>query len=75
MAPIVHGLEAKYAGRINFYYLDADDPATQALQKKYAFLYQPYFILLDSEGKELKSWAGYVQAEDFESAFATLPGQ
>jgi thioredoxin-related protein len=73
MAPVVHGLEAKYAGKVNFYYLDADDPATTALQKEYEFLYQPFFILLDANGNEVKRWAGYVQPEEFEAAFANLP--
>jgi len=31
MAPIVHGLEAEYSERINFVYLDIDDPANSDL--------------------------------------------
>jgi thiol-disulfide isomerase/thioredoxin len=69
MAPMVHGLEAKYFTNLNFYYLDADDPATKSFQKKYGFQYQPYFVLLNGEGKELKRWAGYVSQNEFETAF------
>jgi hypothetical protein len=33
MAPIVHGLEAKYSDRILFTYLDIDDPANVPAMK------------------------------------------
>ena len=33
MAPMVHGLEAEYSGRIAFVYLDADDPRTREIQR------------------------------------------
>lgn len=72
MAPMVHGLEAKYSGKIDFFYLDADDSATQEYQQKFGFQYQPYFILLDGHGKEVKRWAGAVSKAEFEAAFSTL---
>jgi len=70
MAPMVHGLEAKYAGQVNFFYLDADDPATAEFQREYGFQYQPYFLLLDGNGEVLKRWNGYVSQDEFEAAFA-----
>jgi thioredoxin-related protein len=72
MAPMVHGLEAQYAGKIDFFYLDAGDPATQEYQKKFGFQYQPYFILLDGSGKEVKRWAGAVTKDEFETAFSAI---
>jgi len=72
MAPMVHGLEAKYFGEINFFFLDADDPATQTYQQKFGFQYQPYFVLLDGGGKEVKRWAGSVSQAEFETAFANV---
>lgn len=72
MAPMVHGLEAKYAGQVNFFYLDADDPATRDLQREYGFQYQPYFLLLDSEGNVVKRWGGFVSEQEFEAAFAEI---
>ena len=72
MAPMVHGLEAKYSGKINFFYLDADDPATGDFQKQFGFQFQPYFVLLDGEGKEVKRWVGFVRQGDFETSFAEL---
>jgi thioredoxin-related protein len=70
MAPMVHGLEAQYFGKIDFFYLDADDPATREYQQKFGFQYQPYFILLDGNGKEVKRWAGAVGKDEFEAAFS-----
>lgn len=75
MAPMVHGLEAKYAGQIDFFYLDASDPATRDLQRVYEFRYQPYFVLLDAEGRVVKRWTGMVREQDFEAAFAEVLGQ
>jgi thioredoxin-related protein len=67
---MVHGLEAKYFGKVNFFFLDADDPATKDYQQKFGFQYQPYFVLLDAGGKEVKRWTGFVNQEEFETAFA-----
>ena len=70
MAPMVHGLEAKYFGRIKFSYLDADDPNTFDFQSALGFRYQPEIYLLDGDGKLLKKWVGYTTQEQFEEEFA-----
>ena len=70
MAPMVHGLEAKYFGRINFVYLDADDPSTNDFQRTLGFFYQPEVYLLDGSGNVLKKWVGFTSEEEFEAAFA-----
>ncbi|RPJ24484.1 MAG: hypothetical protein EHM33_17720 [Chloroflexi bacterium] len=70
MAPMVHGLEAKYADRIKFTYLDADDPQTFDFQKALGFYYQPEVYLLDADGNVLQKWVGYTTEEQFESVFA-----
>ncbi len=72
MAPMVHGLEAKYFQQIDFFFLDADDPNTLGFQRTYGFQYQPYFVLLDGQGKVIKRWTGFVPQETFESAFAEV---
>jgi hypothetical protein len=69
MAPMVHGLEAKYFGRIQFAFLDADDPQTASFQRSLGFYSQPELYLLDAEGKVLKKWVGYTSQEDLEAAF------
>lgn len=70
MAPMVHGLEAKYYGKIKFVFLDADDPATKKFQDALGFYYQPEFYLLDANGNVLKKFVGFVPQEDFEAEFA-----
>ena len=69
MAPMVHGLEAKYFGKIMFTYLDADDPATLDFQRALGFRYQPELYLLDASGLVLQKWVGFVSKEELESAF------
>jgi len=70
MAPMVHGLEAKYFGKIKFTYLDADDPQTRDFQRTLGFQYQPEIYLLDGNGNLLKKWVGFTTAEQFETEFA-----
>ena len=69
MAPMVHGLEAKYFGKIKFSYLDADDPQTHDFQRTLGFRYQPELYLLDADGKILKKWVGYTEQQDLETVF------
>ena len=70
MAPMVHGLEAKYYGKIKFTYLDADDSRTKGFQRALGFAYQPEVYLLDGNGNLLKKWVGFTSQEDFEAVFA-----
>ena len=70
MAPMVHGLEAKYFGKIKFSYIDADDPNTFDIQQALGFQYQPEFYLLDGNGNVLKEWVGFTTADQFEEEFA-----
>lgn len=69
MAPIVHGLEAEYADRMNFVYLDIDDPATDSFKGALGYRYQPHFFLLDGEGNILRQWLGFVPEEEFRQNF------
>ena len=70
MASMVHGLEAKYFGRIQFTYLDADDPNTFEFQRTLGFYYQPEIYLLDADGNLLQKWVGYTTEEEFETVFS-----
>jgi len=67
---MVHGLEAKYFGRIQFSYLDADDPNTFQFQQALGFRYQPEIYLLDGNGNLLQKWVGYTTEQQFEDVFA-----
>jgi thiol-disulfide isomerase/thioredoxin len=68
MAPIVKGVQDEYAGRVNFVFLDIDNPATEGLKHQLHFQTEPEFILLDGQGKVLKEWVGYVTVEQFRQA-------
>lgn len=70
MKPIVHGLQAQYADRIQFTYLDIDDPAVKPLKDEYGFTLdaRPLFVLLSADGQTLKRWVGVVAKEDLEQA-------
>ena len=65
----MHGLQAEYGDRIQFTYLDIDDPATEDLKRDLAFRARPQLVLLDGEGQVVKEWFGLVIREEFESAF------
>ena len=69
MAPMVHGLEAEYFGKVKFVYLDADDPHTREFQRTLGFRYQPEFYLLDADGTVLEKWVGFVPLEQFVTGF------
>ena len=69
MAPMVHGLEAEYSGKVKFSYLDADDPNTDTFQRTLGFAYQPEFYLLDADGNVLKKYIGFVSQEEFAAEF------
>jgi thioredoxin-like negative regulator of GroEL len=69
MAPMVHGLEAEYFGRVTFAYLDADDPRTDDFQRTLGFYYQPEIYILDADGNVLQKFVGYTSEEELRSAF------
>lgn len=58
MAPIVHGLEVEYYNRVEFTYLNIDDPKTTPFKKELEYKYQPHFFLLDGEGEVIQQWLG-----------------
>jgi hypothetical protein len=72
MAPVVHGLEQQWGDRINFVYLDIDDPDTTPFKREFGYIYQPHFLLLDGEGQIVKQWIGPVSEDAFVSAFETV---
>lgn len=72
MGPVVHGLEQDYGDRIQFLYLDVEDPANDAVARRLGSRGQPRFYLLDGDGQVAASWAGPVREADFRVAFDRL---
>lgn len=66
---MVHGLQAKYEDKIQFTYLDIDDPNTRSFKQALGYRVQPHFFLLDANGNVVKQWLGLVQENDFVTAF------
>ncbi|MFN2237725.1 MAG: hypothetical protein ACK2U1_26125 [Anaerolineales bacterium] len=75
MAPVVHGLEAEYYDRVEFSFLDIDDPANDEFKQILGFRVQPQFLLLDENGEIIQQWFGRVSADDFRSAFEVALNQ
>lgn len=69
MAPMVHGLEAEYFGRVKFSFLDADDPNTIDFQRTLGFVYQPEFYFLDANGNVIKKLIGFISEDEFRNLF------
>jgi hypothetical protein len=70
MAPMVHGLEAKYFGKIKFSYLEISNPLTADFRDYLGFRIRPSFYLLDGDGNLLHEWIGYQTQDQFEEIFA-----
>ena len=68
MAPIVHGLETEYDNRMNFVYLDIDDPANDHFKDQLSFRYEPQFFLLNEKGTIIKQWSGVVKEDVLRNA-------
>lgn len=68
MAPLVHGLEERYGARMNFIYLDIDDPRTTQLKKQLGYKSQPHFFLLNPSGVVLRQWVGATPIEEISGA-------
>ncbi|MGB2897132.1 MAG: hypothetical protein WBB65_13325 [Anaerolineales bacterium] len=70
----MHGLEAKYAGQINFAYLDIDDPDAEPFKRELGYRYQPHIFLLDGTGKITSQWVGVVGEAELDAALqAAIP--
>ena len=69
MAPVVHGLKSEYFDKVNFAYLDVDDPANTDFKSDLNYRVQPHFFLLDENGEILQQWFGRVSADEFRGAF------
>ncbi|GAB4476881.1 MAG: hypothetical protein Kow00124_19500 [Anaerolineae bacterium] len=55
---MVHGLEAEYWGKVDFIYLDREDPANLDIVQQYRIRYQPIFIFIEPDGTIIEQWNG-----------------
>ena len=66
---MVHGLEAKYFGKIKFSYLEISNTQTEEFRNTLGLKYRPSFYLVDGQGNILHQWLGYQTQEQFEEVF------
>lgn len=71
----MHGLEFEYYDRINFVYLDIDDPANDSYEEVLGFRYQPQVIILGGEGQVLYEWIGAPSRDELVAAFRDVLSQ
>lgn len=71
----MHGLEFEYFDRINFVYLDIDDPANEDFKRMLGFRYQPQVYILSGEGKILYQWIGAPARDELVAAFEDVLAQ
>jgi thioredoxin-like negative regulator of GroEL len=72
LAPVVHGLEAKYYEEVNFVYLDIDDARTERFKEALNYRYQPHILLLDGKGQIVASWVGSVDESTLDQALNSI---
>ena len=67
MAPVVHGLEQQYAGRVDFVYLDVKDARNAEAKARLGFRSTPHFFVVSADGRVLHAWQGVVSRETIEA--------
>ena len=70
----MHGLEVEYYDRVDFVYLDIDDPRTDPFKQQLGYRYQPHIFLMDGEGNVVQQWVGPVSESDLAAALDQLSG-
>jgi thiol-disulfide isomerase/thioredoxin len=68
LAPVINGLKDTFSDRVNFVFLDIDDPANQKFKDQLGYKMQPHFFLLDKQGNIVRDWLGYIDSADLSSA-------
>jgi thioredoxin-like negative regulator of GroEL len=72
MAPVVHGLEIEYWGKVNFVYLDIDSASVEPFEQQLGFRGQPHFLLLDGEGNIVEQFFGRVPEDTLRTSLDSL---
>ena len=63
MRPSVRWLEEAYHDRVDFHYLNFDNPANAALIERYHVTAVPTVVLLDTNGNVVQKYVGYMDKE------------
>jgi thioredoxin-like negative regulator of GroEL len=74
MAPVVHGLEEQYKGRIDFLYLNIAEARNDSAKRAFGFRSTPHFFFVNAAGAAQDSMRGVVPADSVRAALDRLLG-
>jgi thioredoxin-like negative regulator of GroEL len=63
MAPVVHGLETQYEGRIDFLYLNVAEARNDSAERALGFRSTPHFFFLRADGSTADTAQGVIPAD------------
>jgi thioredoxin-like negative regulator of GroEL len=72
MAPVVHGLERQYRGRVDFLYLYVGDPRNAEAKRRLGFVATPHFVFLRADGTPVRQMQGAVPRDSLVAALDHL---
>jgi thioredoxin-like negative regulator of GroEL len=74
MAPVVHGLEKQYEGRVDFLYLNIAEARNDSAKRAFGFRSTPHFFFVNAVGAVQDSMRGVVPAGSVRGALDRLLG-
>ena len=74
MAPVVHGLEKQYEGRVDFLYLNTADARNDSAKRALGFVATPHFFFVNAAARARDSMQGVVPADSVRAALDRLIG-
>ncbi|MEX2178165.1 MAG: hypothetical protein WD801_05615 [Gemmatimonadaceae bacterium] len=72
MAPVVHGLEQQYEGRVDFLYLNTAEPRNDSAKLASGFRATPHFFFFASSGTVAGNMQGVVPGDSLRAALDRL---
>jgi thioredoxin-like negative regulator of GroEL len=72
MAPVVHGLEMQYRGRVDFVYLNVALAATDSARRALGFKATPHFFLVNGQGVARDTLQGVVPGDSLRAGLDRL---
>lgn len=72
MAPVVHGLEKQFEGRIDFLYLNVANARNDSAKRAFGFRATPHFFFVDAKGVARDSMRSVVPEERLRAALDRL---
>jgi hypothetical protein len=72
MAPVVHGLEQEYTGRIDFLYLNVADVRNDSARRALGFTSTPHFFFRRADGTTVTVMQGVVPGDSVRRALEAL---